>query len=79
MFNKVSKFVLMNQTLLFLVLPLFFIFSCHVNTEPTTENEETTVSIITPDYYFGIDRNLFEVREHKIKRGDTFGKILEAQ
>jgi murein DD-endopeptidase MepM/ murein hydrolase activator NlpD len=31
-----------------------------------------------PDFYFGIDRNNYSVKEFKIKRGDTFGKILES-
>ena len=31
-----------------------------------------------PDFYFGIDRNKYVVKQFKIKRGDTFGKILES-
>ena len=30
-----------------------------------------------PDLYFGIDRNVYQTEEYKVKRGDTFGKILE--
>ena len=31
-----------------------------------------------PDFYFGIDRNNYAVKQFKIKRWDTFGKILES-
>jgi murein DD-endopeptidase MepM/ murein hydrolase activator NlpD len=33
--------------------------------------------ILEPKLYFGIDLNQYSIQQKKIKRGDTFGKILE--
>ena len=33
--------------------------------------------ILEPKLYFGIDLNQYNIQQKKIKRGDTFGKILE--
>jgi len=51
--------------------------SCGEKQEEQIEKEQEEAAIPPPDYYFGIDRNHYNVKELKIKRGDTFGKILE--
>ena len=52
-------------------------FSCQEETTPPAEEDQTKVVEVLPDLFFGIDRNQFTVQTQKIKRGDTFGKILE--
>ena len=58
--------------LLFLVL-----ISCNNSGEESTNETTMTEIKVQPNLYYGIDLNNFELRENKIKRGDTFGKILE--
>ena len=55
----------------------FVLFSC--NNERKTGTKETAALVIEsqPNLYYGIDLNNFELQEKKIRRGDTFGKILE--
>ena len=53
------------------------IFSCQEETTPPAEEDQTKVVEVLPDLFYGIDRNQFTVQTQKIKRGDTFGKILE--
>jgi hypothetical protein len=52
-------------------------FSCQEETTPPAEEDQTKVVEVLPDLFYGIDRNQFTVQTQKIKRGDTFGKILE--
>lgn len=54
----------------------FFLLSCEEEVKEdsvATEVEE----IIPPDLQYGYDFNQYEVKNLKIKRGDTFGSILE--
>jgi len=46
---------------------------------PEEDSTETVVveEVPTPNLFFGIDLNSYEVAIKKIRRGDTFGKILE--
>ena len=60
-------------TLLFFLMLL----SCNNSGEATTSETEVAEVEIQPNFHFGIDLNEYELRENKIKRGDTFGKILE--
>ncbi|MDA9852266.1 peptidoglycan DD-metalloendopeptidase family protein [Flavobacteriaceae bacterium] len=59
--------------LLFLIL-----FSCQ---EDTAKTERSTIqkeeAKVVPNLLYGIDQNQYQVETQKIKRGDTFGKILE--
>ena len=59
--------------LLFLIL-----FSCQ---EDTAKTERSTIqkeeAKVVPNLIYGIDQNQYQVETQKIKRGDTFGKILE--
>ena len=60
-------------TLLF----FFLLISCNNGGENTTKENATPVIETQPDLHYGIDLNHFELQEKKIRRGDTFGKILE--
>lgn len=55
----------------------FLLVSC--NQSPKDDPPETTVveEVPTPNLFYGIDLNSYEVTIKKIRRGDTFGKILE--
>lgn len=55
----------------------FLLVSC--NQSPKDDPPETTVveEVPTPNLFYGIDLNSYEVMIKKIRRGDTFGKILE--
>jgi murein DD-endopeptidase MepM/ murein hydrolase activator NlpD len=53
------------------------LLSCNNSGEATTSETEVAEVEIQPNFHFGIDLNEYELRENKIKRGDTFGKILE--
>jgi len=56
---------------------LNFSVSCKQDFQQIIEEKAEEMEEPQPDLYFGIDRNNFEVQEFKVKRGDTFGKILE--
>ncbi len=58
---------------------LFFLtlLSCNNSGKATTSETEVAEVEIQPNLHFGIDLNDYELRKNKIKRGDTFGKILE--
>ena len=60
-------------TLLF----FFVLISCNNGGETTTKETATPVIETQPNLHYGIDLNHFELQEKKIRRGDTFGKILE--
>ena len=77
MISKYSFRSSKTNVLFAFVLLAFILWSCGDKTTQTVETEQEEVSIPPPDFYFGIDRNNYTVKEFKIKRGDTFGKILE--
>ena len=66
-----------NLLEVFGVLLLFFAFGCKENNKKEAIAQNNIVKIQTPNLYYGINLNEYVVKEFKIKRGDTFGKILE--
>ena len=61
-----------------MILLLFFTMGCKDVEEDKVVVTEEIKEEPAPDFYFGIDRNNYAVKKFKIKRGDTFGKILES-
>ena len=61
-----------------LVLLTFIALGCKEVEEDKVVVTEEIKEEPVPDFYFGIDRNNYVVKQFKIKRGDTFGKILES-
>ena len=70
-FKTFKLFVFCRGILIFLTL------GCQDETKKEFIVQKNVTEIQTPDLYYGIDRNKFIVKDLKIKRGDTFGKILE--
>ena len=65
---------------LFNIISLFFILtvlSCKNEKKIPKPIEISNEIIEKPDINYGVDFNKFSTEEHKIKRGDTFGDILE--
>lgn len=64
-------------------LILFFlavsIFSCKEKVEQNLENEQEDLAVVEPEevYEFGFNLNDFVVKRDTVRRGDTFGDILE--
>jgi murein DD-endopeptidase MepM/ murein hydrolase activator NlpD len=77
MISKYSFRSSKTNVLFAFVLLAFILWSCGGKTTQTVKAEQEEAAIPPPDYYFGIDRNYYNVKEFKIKRGDTFGEILE--
>lgn len=75
--QKFAKFVFMifRFNLLYILL-VFVLFSC---SEKPSEKEQTVPAevIVSPDMRYGYDFNKHVARELKIKKGDSFGAILE--
>lgn len=70
----------MKNSLLSRLLVLFLVLlvlGCNDKSNKPFEETEAIVEELTPDLFFGIDLNEFDVETKKIKRGDTFGKIIE--
>lgn len=63
-----------------ILLQLLLWGSCAEAPEETTPTAATPIAPSPPprDMRYGIDFNLYEVKEKKIRRGDTFGAIMEA-
>mgnify|MGYP001458861795 CR=1 FL=1 len=64
----------------FKIISLFFIItilSCKNEKKAPKSVEVSDVVIEKPDIHYGFDFNKFVSKKHKIKRGDTFGDILE--
>ena len=66
-----------NLLEVFGVLLLFSAFGCKENNKKEATAQNNIVKIQTPNLYYGINLNEYVVKEFKIKRGDTFGKILQ--
>jgi murein DD-endopeptidase MepM/ murein hydrolase activator NlpD len=66
-----------KMPLYLLSLIVVFALGCKGGEETKAVVVEEVAEEPTPDLYFGIDQNNYSVKEFKIKRGDTFGKILE--
>lgn len=54
----------------------FFLLSCEEEVKEDSVAREVE-EVIPPDLQYGYDFNQYEVKNLKIKRGDTFGSILE--
>lgn len=68
----------MRIPLFSLLMSLFCLFSCSDDSKnKAIEADAAAVVEIEPDIRYGFDYNQYTVKELKIKRGDTFGAILE--
>lgn len=64
-------------SVLFPLMLLPFILGCEEVTEQALVEEKPAVVSIPPDLRYGYDFNQYEAKRLKVKRGDTFGAILE--
>ena len=75
-----TKFVRMLRNVFFCcvlsIVVLFFFSSCEEKTEAPQEVALPEV-IVEPDMRYGYDFNQYHAKQLKIRRGDTFGAILE--
>lgn len=75
-----TKFVRMLRNVFFCcalsIVILFFFSSCEEKTEAPQEMALPEV-IVEPDMRYGYDFNQYHAKQLKIRRGDTFGAILE--
>ena len=64
---------------LFSLILCLGLLGCGNKTKPHVEEEKEaqTVAEIEPDMRYGFDFNQYTAKQLKIKRGDTFGAILE--
>ena len=60
-----------------MIFLIFFFIGCNNNPNQPTEKTEKIVEKLIPNLFYGIDLNEFDVETKKIRRGDTFGKIIE--
>jgi len=56
---------------------IFLLFGCQNTSSKPAEEVVKELEVTEPNLMFGIDLNKFDIQTLKIKRGDTFGKILE--
>ena len=61
----------------YLFILIFFILSCRDNQSQSVDPLQEVVKAVEQKLHYGIDLKKFESITKKIKRGDTFGKILE--
>ena len=61
----------------FVIFSALLLISCNNKGGNLAKKKSVNISAPIPNLHYGIDLNYFEVKKHKIKRGDTFGKILE--
>lgn len=54
-----------------------FFLACEEETTPVEIPQEKEETVVEPDMRYGFDFNLYTAKQLKIKRGDTFGAILE--
>lgn len=54
-----------------------FLLACDEETAPVEISQEQEEIVVEPDMRYGFDFNLYKAKQLKIKRGDTFGAILE--
>ena len=70
----------MKNSFVYRLLALFLVLlvlRCNDKSNKPFEETKAIVEELIPDLFFGIDINEFDVETKKIKRGDTFGKIIE--
>lgn len=71
LFNNLHKLVL-------IFIAVLFLNACkNTTSEAKTDTSEEKIIPPTPKMKYGFDYNLYQAKEFKIKRGDTFGAILE--
>ncbi len=78
--QKFAKFVAMkhiNFSAFFSLLIACLILACGEESVPVEVPQEQEEIVIEPDFRYGYDFNQYEAKQLKIKRGDTFGAILE--
>jgi murein DD-endopeptidase MepM/ murein hydrolase activator NlpD len=72
---KITLKIFIASTLSGIFFSLFV--SCQQDVQEKSSEQPALTIEPKPDLYFGIDRNVYQTEEYKVKRGDTFGKILE--
>ena len=66
------------RILLFSIILCLGLLGCSDTTKPLIEEEKAKAVVeIQPDMRYGLDFNQYAAKQLKIKRGDTFGAILE--
>ena len=70
-FNKIHRF------LLTVIVSLIFIACKDTTRETALESTSEKAIPLVPDIRYGFDYNQYKAKEFKIRRGDTFGAILE--
>ena len=66
-----------NFSAFFSLLIACLILACGEESVPVEVPQEQEEIVIEPDFRYGYDFNQYEAKQLKIKRGDTFGAILE--
>jgi len=72
---KITLKIFIASTISGILFSLFV--SCQQDVQEKSSEQPALTIEPKPDLYFGIDRNVYQTEEYKVKRGDTFGKILE--
>ena len=70
----------MKRFKMYRVLTFFFLLlhlGCKDTSSPFIEETPKLIEEVIPNLFYGIDLNKYDVDTQKIRRGDTFGKILE--
>ena len=66
-----------NFSALIYLLIACFLLACDEETAPVEISQEQEEIVVEPDLRYGFDFNQYTAKQLKIKRGDTFGAILE--
>ena len=66
-----------NFSALIYLLIACFLLACDEETAPVEISQEQEEIVVEPDLRYGFDINQYTAKQLKIKRGDTFGAILE--
>ena len=70
------KFLHLMKRIALLVL-IVLLSNCNQSPEEDSTETLAVEEVPTPDLFYGIDLNSYEVATKRIRRGDTFGKLLE--
>ena len=66
-----------NFSAIIYLLVACFLLACDEETAPVEISQEQEEIVVEPDLRYGFDFNQYTAKQLKIKRGDTFGAILE--
>ena len=66
-----------NFSALIYLLVACYLLACDEETAPVEISQEQEEIVVEPDLRYGFDFNQYTAKQLKIKRGDTFGAILE--